>query len=169
MTFFVPRHVLTLCSPFQLDLGTIVFDLSYQGMFLGTGSADDIQLGPNTNDITLKGVLVPQTGAQNLTLLSQLFTSYLNHAEAPVKAVGRSVIYGPDGSTISWLSDGLQSLVLNVPFKSQEPINPIQTINIGDMSLRFSEDSQWSPVANSDNITAALSMLIFLSFPRRSN
>lgn len=125
-------------------------------MFLGTGSADGITLDAGVNDISLKGVLVPQTGSQNLTLLSQLFTSYLNHEVSPVKAIGRSVILASDGSTVSWLSDGLKSLVLNVPFQSMEAINPIHAIDIGQMSLAFNEATPWAPVANSNNVTAAL-------------
>lgn len=139
-----------------MGLGTIVFDLSYQDMFLGTGSADGITLNTGTNDIALKGVLVPQSGTQNLTLLSQLFTSYLNHEISPVKATGRSAILASDGSTVSWLSDGLQSLVLNVPFQSAEAINPIHGIEIGQLSLDFSKDTPWAPVANSNNVTASL-------------
>ena len=37
------QQLMDLFSPFALDLGTVVFDLSYQDVYLGSGS------GPNTN------------------------------------------------------------------------------------------------------------------------
>jgi hypothetical protein len=143
-------------SPFQLALGTIVFDMFYQDMYLGTGSAPGVQLTTSTNDITLKGVLIKQYGSQNLTLLSQLFTNYLNHDLSPVKAIGRSAILASDGSTISWLSDGLKSLTMNIPFRSPEPINPIRSIDILSLSLDFNVTNPWAPLAISRNVNAEL-------------
>lgn len=140
-----------------MELGTVVFDLTYQDMYLGSGSASGITLNTDKNDISLKGVLIEQSGPKNLTLLSQLFTSYINHEPVPVKAIGRSSILASDGSTVSWLSDGLKSLVLNIPFQSQEAINPIQSISIGQLSLAFDEATPWSPMANSNNVTANIS------------
>jgi hypothetical protein len=87
--------------------------------------------------------------------MSELFTNYLNGDTSPVLATGLSTLQD-DGTEISWLSQGLQSLKLNVPFKSFIPINPIKSINIGDLDLAFTPETAWSPVANSDSVQAAL-------------
>jgi hypothetical protein len=61
-----------------------------------------------------------------------------------------------DNTCISWLSEGVQALALNVPFKSPTPINPIQSISIGSLSLTFSEVQPWAPVANSRSVQASM-------------
>lgn len=111
---------------------------------------------PGNNTISLAGTLVPQTDPNNLALVSELFTNYLNSVESPVIATGVSTIQA-DGSIISWLSQGLQALHLTVPFKPLVPINPIQSISIGDLGLRFTEENPWSPTLESNSVNATLS------------
>lgn len=62
-----------------------------------------------------------------------------------------------DGSEIAWLSQGLQSLKLQVPFKPATPINPIQAIGINFLNLSFSSENPWSPLASSNEVQAQLS------------
>ncbi|KAG2037615.1 hypothetical protein BDR03DRAFT_818585, partial [Suillus americanus] len=69
------------------------------------------------NNITLNGVLVPQTTPANLATVSQLFTNYINFESSPVIAVG----------------------------KSTTPINPIWSIQIGSMALAFTPETAWTP------------------------
>lgn len=57
---------------------------------------------------------------------------------------------------ISWLSQALQSLVLEVPFKPKAPLNPIRTINIGELGLAFTEATEWAPGAASNSVHATL-------------
>jgi hypothetical protein len=61
-----------------------------------------------------------------------------------------------DGTVIRWLSDGLQSLRMNVPFKPAKPINPIKGIDIGYFNLTFDESNPWNPVASTDQIKATM-------------
>lgn len=107
------------------------------------------------NNITLKGVLEPIQNAADLTKVSALFTNYLNGDTTPIVARGRSTLQD-DGTVIQWLSDGLQSLQLDVPFKSFVPIDPIRTIDIGDMALVFSPETPWTPGAASSSVRASL-------------
>lgn len=88
-------------------------------------------------------------------MVSELFTNYLNGISSPVIATGKSTLQ-TDGSTISWLSAGLQALSLNVPFKAEEAINPIRTITIGDLGLGFNDQSPWTPSAESNTVQASL-------------
>jgi hypothetical protein len=110
---------------------------------------------PGPNNITLNGVLVPQTTPANLAAVSQLFTNYINFESSPVIAAGKSTMQS-DGSQISWLSQGLQSLQLTVPFKSSTPINPIRSIQIGSMALSFTPESAWAPRTDSNSVHATM-------------
>ncbi|KAI0668274.1 hypothetical protein C8Q78DRAFT_1081656 [Trametes maxima] len=144
-------------SPFDVNLGEVVFDLLYQGVNLGSGSNPNTTISPGPNNITLSGRLVPQTGPSSLATVSQLFTQYLNGEQSDVVARGQSSIQ-TDGTIVSWLSAGLNALELHVPFKSPQPISPIKGITIGDLALAFSEHAPWDPLANSRTVQAALEL-----------
>ncbi|KAJ3838704.1 hypothetical protein F5878DRAFT_725102 [Lentinula raphanica] len=146
-------------SPFSLDLGTVVFDLSYKDVFLGTGSGSNTVItGAAKNDITLSGTLIPQSGDNNLTVVSELFTNYLNGDSSDVIATGKSTLQA-DGTAISWLSQGLEALQLHVPFVSLSgAISPIKSIDIGNLGLVFAEETPWAPSAQSQSVQASLQL-----------
>ncbi|KAI6135778.1 hypothetical protein EV401DRAFT_1898270 [Pisolithus croceorrhizus] len=154
---FVAVTQLTNPSPFALSLGTVVFDLTYQSVYLGSGTGTNTEIVPGNNNITLKGVLIPQTNSSSLAAVSQLFTNYLNFEPSPVVASGKSTLQA-DGSIISWLSGGIQSLTLTVPFKPKAPVNPIQSITIGSMALAFLPEAAWTPRVDSDSIRAFMKL-----------
>ncbi|KIJ67573.1 hypothetical protein HYDPIDRAFT_180379 [Hydnomerulius pinastri MD-312] len=154
---FVAVTQLTNPSPFALDLGTVVFDLSYQGVYMGTGTGANTHLAPGNNSISLTGVLVRQTTPSSLAAVSQLFTNYINFESSPVIAAGKSTLQS-DGTVISWLSQGLQSLQLDVPFKSTTPINPIRTIEIGTLALDFTPETAWTPRTDSNSVHASMEL-----------
>ncbi|EIW82896.1 hypothetical protein CONPUDRAFT_101346 [Coniophora puteana RWD-64-598 SS2] len=144
-------------SPFEMNLGTVVFKLGYNNVYLGTGIGNNTSLSPGMNNITLAGTLVPQTDPSSLAQVSQLFTNYLNWKSSPVIAMGASTQQN-DGTEISWLTQGLQALQLTVPFQSPQPINPIRTITIGELALAFTPDSAWAPQTNSDSVHATMEL-----------
>ncbi|KAJ3868577.1 hypothetical protein EV359DRAFT_77557 [Lentinula novae-zelandiae] len=146
-------------TPFSLNLGTVVFDLSYKDVYLGTGSGSNTVItGAAKNDITLSGTLVPQSGDNNLTVVSKLFTNYLNGDSSDVIATGKSTLQ-TDGTAISWLSQGLEALQLHVPFVSLSgAISPIKSIDIGDLALEFAEETPWAPSAQSQTVQASLQL-----------
>ncbi|KAG1812612.1 uncharacterized protein BJ212DRAFT_460083 [Suillus subaureus] len=154
---FVAVTQLNNTSPFALGLGTVVFDLVYQNVYLGTGTGFNTNIVPGPNNITLNGTLVPQTTPANLATVSQLFTNYINFESSPVIAMGKSTLQ-PDGSQISWLSQGLESLQLVVPFKSTTPINPIRSIQIGSMALAFTPETAWTPRTDSNSVHATMQL-----------
>ncbi|KAG1851680.1 hypothetical protein F4604DRAFT_1933963 [Suillus subluteus] len=154
---FVAVTQLNNTSPFTLGLGTVVFDLVYQNVYLGTGTGFNTNIVPGPNNITLNGILVPQTTPTNLATVSQLFTNYINFESSPVIAMGKSTLQ-PDGSQISWLSQGLESLQLTVPFKSITPINPIRSIQIGSMALAFTPETAWTPRTDSNSVHATMQL-----------
>ena len=116
--------------------------------------------GPNQdsglNNITLKGILEPVQDSADLIKVSTLFTNYINGDVSTVIATGQSTLQN-DGSVIQWLSDGLQVLRLQAPFKSFIPINPIPAIDIGNMELIFSPETPWTPRVASSSVRASLS------------
>ena len=116
--------------------------------------------GPNQdtglNNITLKGILEPAQDSADLAKVSTLFTNYINGDVSTVIATGQSTLQN-DGSVIQWLSDGLQVLRLQAPFKSFIPINPIPAIDIGNMELIFSPETPWTPRVASSSVRASLS------------
>ncbi|KAH9485291.1 hypothetical protein JR316_0002199 [Psilocybe cubensis] len=144
-------------SPFSLDLGTVVFGLTYKNVSLGIGTGTETKIAPGNNSITLKGTLIRQTDPSNLASVSELFTNYLNGDSSPVIATGQSTLQD-DGSTISWLSQGLEALHLTVPFKSSNDINPIKAINIGNLALQFDASQPWSPAVESNSVQASLEL-----------
>ncbi|KAJ7782963.1 hypothetical protein B0H16DRAFT_1494883 [Mycena metata] len=154
---FVAVTQLTNPSPFALNLGTVVFSLSYQKVDLGLGTSTDTVIVPGPNNITLKGYLHNHTDPTELASVSNLFTNYLNSVVSPVLATGVSTLQS-DNSTVSWLSTGLQALKLNVPLVSPTPIDPIRTISIGNFDLVFSPDTPWAPSASSNTVKASLEL-----------
>ncbi|TFY72142.1 hypothetical protein EVG20_g865 [Dentipellis fragilis] len=155
---FVALTQLTNPSPFALSLGTVVFNLGYRDIFLGAGIGTNTNIKPGPNNITLAGRLVPHNGSDSeLSIVSDLFSRYLNGETSPVIAQGQSTLQS-DNTSISWLSEGLQALKLTVPFRSFIPINPIRSIDIGYLALAFSEQNAWSPMANSQAVHASMEL-----------
>ena len=108
-------------------------------------------------------MLIPHNSTSELAMVSTLFTAYLNGETSPVVAVGQSAKQS-SGSIISWLSEGVQALNLNVPFKNPDsngPLGPIKSITIGDMALAFNETDPWSPMANTKTVQARMREQLF--------
>ncbi|TFK54041.1 hypothetical protein OE88DRAFT_1732763 [Heliocybe sulcata] len=155
---YVTDTVLNNPSPFELALGTVVFDLYYKSVFLGTGTGYNVEMTPGTNDINLSGTLIPHNDTSELNVVSELFTNYLNGVSSPVVAIGGATLQA-NGAPISWLTAALQHLQLTVPFKNVNgAISPIKSIGIGSFALAFSRDTSWSPVANSNSVKAAMEL-----------
>lgn len=88
-------------------------------------------------------------------MVSQLFTNFLNHQSSLVLATGKSTVQS-DGTAISWLSQGIESLTLTVPFQSAAPINPIRSIDIGSLALTFTPETAWNPRTDSNSVYASM-------------
>ncbi|KZV76329.1 hypothetical protein PENSPDRAFT_747787 [Peniophora sp. CONT] len=145
-------------SPFELGLGTVVFNLTYKGVYLGLGTQKDTKIVPGNNSVTLTGILVPHNdSASDLATMSELFTQYLNSEKSDVVASGLSTLQD-DGTIISWLSLGLSALHIHVPFVPPTPIDPIKAISIGDFDLAFTKDTAWAPKANTKTVQASLAL-----------
>jgi len=121
---FSTTTTLTNGSPYTVDLGTVAFDLEFEGVNLGRGTSTGVVVRPGDNDVTLSGTMVSHTVAADLEKVGQLFTAYLNGDPTPVVARGVSTTQA-DGTKISWLSEGITALTLQVPLKALNAIDVI--------------------------------------------
>ncbi|KAH9835153.1 uncharacterized protein C8Q71DRAFT_764402 [Rhodofomes roseus] len=154
---FVAKTSLDNTSPFQVDLGTCVFALSYREVSLGEGTSTGLTLTAGNNSVDMSGVLVKHTNETELVVMGELFTQYLNSEISPVIAKGVSSRQS-DGAAVSWLSAGLEALSLTVPFKPNAPINPIQSIDVPYMTLGFTPETAWQPSTSSYGVQAHMKL-----------
>lgn len=152
-------------SPFDLQLGDVAFNLTYQGVFLGEGTGSNVSISAQGNtSVSLAGTLVPHTDDPDaLAVLGNVFSAYISDETTMVSAKG---VYTrqPNGDEIGWLTQGVQSLMLTVPLKAPQPIDPIKTIDIGYLNLSFTEATEWGPMTNSNNVTAELGEFVLFVF-----
>ncbi|KAF9914339.1 hypothetical protein BX616_008496 [Lobosporangium transversale] len=145
-------------SPIGMTLGTMVLDLFYEGTYLGQVTATDaVLIGNSPSPLTLEGLLFYQTNQTDLDNVSTLMSNFLAGKVTMTSAKGVAV--KPDGiNSISWLSNGLLSLTLNVPLQSPTPLNVIRDISIKDMGMIFNETSPYTPTASSNMVTAGFKL-----------
>ncbi|KAE8246427.1 hypothetical protein A4X13_0g5797 [Tilletia indica] len=152
------KTALTNPSAFGVEVGNLNLDLYYKGMYLGPASATNVNLTTGRNVIDLTGRLVPHLDNQTeLDLMGELFTGYINGDTLPTVAYGRSTTQA-NGDTISWLSRGIKALVLQVPLKAPEPIEPIKAIGIDYLSLVYKKEAPWTPEIFSKALTGQIGL-----------
>ncbi|KAK0559809.1 hypothetical protein OC844_004162, partial [Tilletia horrida] len=152
------KTALTNPSPFGVEIGNLNLDLYYKGMYLGPATATNLNLTTGVNIVDLRGRLVPHTNNQTeLDLMGELFTGYINGETLPTEAYGRSTTQ-TNGDVISWLSRGIQALVLQVPLKAPEPIEPIKAIGIDYLSLVYNQQTPWNPEIFSQALTGQIGL-----------
>ncbi|KAJ2957136.1 hypothetical protein NQZ79_g7103 [Umbelopsis isabellina] len=149
----------TLTNPSTIGvyLGTINLDIGYQGVYLGPVSASGVNLTSGDNNITLNGRLIPQTDANNLNTISQLFSNYV--AGVPSNTTATGVSAAPDGvHSINWLTEGFKTVQLNVALAANEKLQLIHGVSLGDLDLAFTNQTAYSPITNAPNVTASFSI-----------
>ncbi|PWN18638.1 hypothetical protein BCV69DRAFT_252553, partial [Microstroma glucosiphilum] len=146
-------------SPFGIQLGDLQLALYYQNMFLGNVFASDVNITTGLNTILIAGQLVPHLdNSTELDLLGQLFTGYINGIAVPVVAKGVATTL-TNGQTVTWLQTGITALTVNVPLQSPTgPILPITGIAIDYLSLVYSEETPYNPVAFSPALLGNISL-----------
>ncbi|KAF9926852.1 hypothetical protein FBU30_003642 [Linnemannia zychae] len=145
-------------SPIGMVLGTMVLDMSYEGTYLGQVTAQNaVLVGGSPSPLVLEGTLIRQTNQTDLDKISVLMSNFLAGKVTMTNAKGVSV--KPDGvNAVSWLSNGLLSLTLNVPLQSPVPLNVIRDISIKDMGMVFNPSNPWVPTASSNTVTAGFKL-----------
>lgn len=145
-------------SPFGIQLGTLNLGLYYKNMFLGDVQANNVNITQGLNSILIAGRLVPHTdNSTELDLLGELFTGYINGEAVPVEARGVSTALA-NGQTVTWLSEGIKALVVQVPLQSPIPIDPIKGISIGYLSLVYSQQNPYNPATFSQALQGTIGL-----------
>ncbi|KAF9930021.1 hypothetical protein FBU30_000934 [Linnemannia zychae] len=141
-------------SPIGMTLGSIVLDLFYNNTHLGQVTAQNATLlGGSESPLELEGVLFRQIEAKKLTDLSVMMSNYLGGKVTNTTAKG--VLVKPDGTNpVSWLSNGLTGLTLNVPLQSPDPLQIIQGIQAMDMGIAFPPATPYVPTVSSKTMIA---------------
>lgn len=145
--------VLTSPSPVSVQLGTISMNIAYDGVGLGIVSAHDVVLKQGENHIYLKGTLVPQTDQGSLDKVGTLFSNYIAGRVSQTQASGVSA--APNGvDSVGWLSEGFQSVKLNVGLGAGAPLDIIKSVQLGYLDLAFSNDKPYAPIMSAPNVVA---------------
>ncbi|CEJ02523.1 hypothetical protein RMCBS344292_16524 [Rhizopus microsporus] len=150
--------VLTSPSTIGVQLGHIEMDVSYDGIDLGIVKADNVILQKGDNDIVLKGTLKSQANdpvAQEK--VGKLFSNYIAGLISNTTATGVSA--APNGKDpITWLSEGLRSVVLHVALGADKPLKIMNSVNMGYLDLAFQSNTPYSPSLRAPAVTAGYSM-----------
>jgi hypothetical protein len=145
--------VLTSPSPIGVQLGTISLAIGYDGISLGNVKAENVNLQKGDNNILLKGTLVPQNDTTALDKIGTLFSNYVSGKISNTSATGISA--APDGvNPIGWLSQGFQTVKLNVALGAAQPLKIISAVNMGYLDLKFDAANPYSPIANAPSVNA---------------
>ncbi|KAI8372839.1 uncharacterized protein BYT42DRAFT_578204 [Radiomyces spectabilis] len=149
--------VLTSPSPIGIELGTIKLAIGYDGVNLGTAIAEGVNLSQGDNQILLKGTLAPQNDTESLQKVGRLFSNYMSGKISNTTATGVSC--APNGrDAIGWLSEGFQSVRLNVALGAEEPLKIIHAVSMGYLDLAFDANAPYAPVATAPNVVADFSI-----------
>ena len=145
--------VLTSPSPIGVQLGTIALGIAYDGVGLGTVTSDNVVLQKGDNNILLKGTLVPHNDTASLDKVGTLFSNYVSGVISNTSATGISA--APDGvHPIDWLSQGFQSVKLNVALGATEPLKIINAVSMGYLDLKFDPSNPYGPIVTAPSVNA---------------
>ncbi|CAM0140292.1 hypothetical protein VKS41_005895 [Umbelopsis sp. WA50703] len=145
--------VLVNPSPIGVQLGTIQMNVGYQGVHLGLVEATNVNLVKGPNTLNLVGRMVPLTNPNDLNLAGQLFSNYL--AGIPSNTTASGVSAAPDGvHPITWLSEGLESVQLDVSLAPNSALKIITGVTMGNLDLVFTNATAYSPSTSAPNVTA---------------
>ncbi|KAI8579351.1 hypothetical protein K450DRAFT_288548 [Umbelopsis ramanniana AG] len=145
--------VLVNPSPIGVQLGTIHMSVGYQGVYLGDVTATNVTLVNGPNTLNFEGRMVPLTNPNDLAIVSVLFSNYL--AGIPSNTTATGVSAAPDGvHAVSWLSQGLESVQLDVSLAPNSALQIITGVTMGDLDLVFTNATAYSPATSAPNVTA---------------
>ncbi|KAL0135826.1 hypothetical protein V8B55DRAFT_1171734 [Mucor lusitanicus] len=150
--------VLTSPSPIGVQLGHIEMNIGYDGIDLGLVHADNVTLQKGDNNILLSGIMKSQANDPAAQAkVSTLFSNYIAGKVSNTTAVGVSA--APDGKNpITWLSEGLKSVTLNVALAADKPLKIMNSVSMGYLDLNFNKDAPYSPSVKAPVVTAGFTI-----------
>ncbi|KAK4511701.1 uncharacterized protein ATC70_007244 [Mucor velutinosus] len=150
--------VLTSPSPIGVQLGHIEMNIGYDGIDLGLVHADNVTLQKGDNNILLSGIMKSQANDPAAQAkVSTLFSNYIAGKVSNTTAVGVSA--APDGKNpITWLSEGLKSVTLNVALAADKPLKIMNSVSMGYLDLNFNKDAPYTPSVKAPVVTAGFTI-----------
>ncbi|KAI8071002.1 hypothetical protein BC940DRAFT_345216 [Gongronella butleri] len=132
-------------SPIGVQLGTIVLDITYQGVNLGNVTATNVTMKQGDNPVVMKGTIKPLSNPDDLAKVGDMISHYISGSVASASATGVKV--APDGTTpIAWLSNAFQATQLTVGIKNPSgPMQLIQSVAMGAVNMSVSQATAYSP------------------------
>jgi hypothetical protein len=149
----------TVTNPSQVGiaLSSIGFNsfVPGTGTFLGPVAGTNVVLTPGgSSSLALAGRLVPQTTAQGLKDVSQIFTDFVHGKDSNLIVQGSSA-GSPD---ITWLNAGISALQIATVLPAVKDLQVIKSITLNDMSLVFSDDKPFAPLTSSTDTSATFGL-----------
>lgn len=148
----------TVTNPSQVGiaLSALQFQAFYGQTNLGpTGAGNPFVLAPlSTISLPLSGRLVQQTSDSGLADLSTVFNNFIHGQNSDVTVHGDTA---GDGKA-TWLNEGIKSLVVSTVLPNQGVLQLIKSITLNQLSLMFTEPTEWDPATSTTSTTAAFQL-----------
>ncbi|RKP10331.1 hypothetical protein THASP1DRAFT_21943 [Thamnocephalis sphaerospora] len=145
-------------SPFGMELGDLTFDIFYRDVRMATANVTGVTIKPGVNDLSMKGRALPQSRAEDLTQLGDMFTDYMGGKPSDMRVVGVAVRPNATAKPISWLQRGFEGTTLKVVFDGIQNANLIQSLDLGTMKMAFTRETAWSPRTSAPGVTGRFKM-----------
>ncbi|KAJ9081907.1 hypothetical protein DSO57_1009898 [Entomophthora muscae] len=142
----------TLMNPTNttLSTGAVNYAMEYSGLQVSLVQTNDLHLVPGANVMKLKGRMLPQHTDENLEIVSEFISKFLQGKTLDLKVRGLGV-----QPAVSWLNDAISHHLVVVPFKNNVPNDFVKDIVISSLSTEFTPETAYSPKTGA-SITAGI-------------
>jgi hypothetical protein len=145
-------------SPFGIELGDLTFDIFYNNLRIVSANVTGVNITPGTNQMSMKGQLLPQPRAEDRDNLSGMLSNYITGKPSKTRVVGVEVRPNAQSKPISWLQRGFVGTTLDIVFDGAGDMNLIQGLDLGPMGMDFTAAEPWSPRTSAPNVVARFKM-----------
>ncbi|CAG8457951.1 85_t:CDS:2 [Ambispora gerdemannii] len=148
-------------SPIGVELGDLEFDVLYNNQKIGEVTSSNVTLGKGANALNLNGRLIPQNTSAGLAAVSEMFSKYIAGENANTSVLAKTVKPSKnnnssnDTTPISWLQSAFVGTTLSVVLRGAQNLTVINSVDLKTMDLTFSKDKAYSPIAQSDALSAS--------------
>ena len=160
------------------QVGVALSSIGFNAFFGTTGLGPVAFTGPfnllplTTSPLPLAGRLVPQPSDSGLAAVSTVFNNFIHGMNSNLTVQGTSA--GPSSvrdkcqrsdrslklhiPQVTWLNEGIQALQVATFLPNQGKLNIIESIDLAQLSLMFTQATEWGPATGSNNTLAAFTL-----------
>ncbi|KAG1838827.1 hypothetical protein DFJ58DRAFT_845939 [Suillus subalutaceus] len=133
-----------------IELSSLAFNTYSNGIEIApVSSTSTVTLAPNyTSSLGSAGRLIPQNSLEGFATVSAIFNNYIHGMDSQV------TVYGA-GAGPSDLNEGIQTIRVVTSLPNKGKLNIIQSIDLEQSSLMFTEATAYDPMSGSNLTTAA--------------